>query len=70
MSLAIEQRPERLSMNMACRVLGLNRSSVYQRRSGLVGVSAEKRCRKKSLQPRALSESEYNEVVRELPSAQ
>ena len=58
MSLAIAQRPKRLPMSVACRVLGLNRSSVYQRqRRSLVGKEA-KRCRKDSIQPRVLSEQE------------
>jgi len=56
-SLAIEQRPSRLPPSVACRVLGLNRSSVYQRRRGLVGEKAN-RSRKDSVQPRALSEQE------------
>ena len=61
MSLAIEQRPERLSLSVACQVLGLNRSSVYQRRRGLAGDKA-KRCRKKAPQPRALSVQERQNV--------
>lgn len=63
MSLAIDSRPSRLALSVACKVLGLNRSSVYQRRKGLVGDEA-KRCRKHSSQPRALSEQE-RESVRE-----
>lgn len=62
MSLAIEHRPERLSMSAACRVLGLNRSSVLQRRSGLVGTNPEKRSRKKARQPRALKTEEKDSV--------
>jgi len=31
MNTVIEQRPERLPMSMACRALGLNRSTVYAR---------------------------------------
>ncbi len=48
-------------MSVACQVLGLNRSSVYQRRRGLAGEEA-KRCRKNAPQPRALSEQERQEV--------
>jgi len=62
-SLAIEGRPARVPLRRACKVLGLNRSSVYQRRRGLVGDKA-KRCRKQSAQPRALSEQE-RESIRE-----
>ena len=62
MSLAIEQRPEHLPLSVAFRVLGLNRSSVYQRLRGLVGSEA-KRCRKYSTQPRALSMQERKKVL-------
>lgn len=61
MRLAIEQRPSRLPLSVACRVLELNRSSVYQRRRGLVGNKA-KRCRKQAMQPRALSLVERQNV--------
>ncbi|MGQ7848798.1 hypothetical protein ACUNV4_30180 [Granulosicoccus sp. 3-233] len=61
MSLAIEQRPERLPLSVACKVLGLNRSSVYQRQRGLVGDKAN-RSRKNSVQPRALSEQERRDI--------
>ena len=67
MSLAIEQRPSRLPLNVACQVLGLNRSSVYQRRRGLAGDKA-KRCRKNSSQPRALSVEERQAVLDTLRS--
>jgi putative transposase len=60
-NLAIEQRPSRLPLSVACQVLGLNRSSVYLRQRGLVGNKA-KRCRKKSSQPRALSPQERQAV--------
>jgi len=68
-SLAIEQRPERLSVSLTCQVLGLNRSSVYLRRHGLVGKKAN-RSRKESTQPRALSESERQDVLATLHSEQ
>lgn len=61
MTLAIEQRPTRLPLSVACKVLGLNRSSVYQRQRGLVGDKAN-RCRKNSVQPRALSEQECRTI--------
>jgi len=66
-SLAIGERPDRLPLSVACRVLGLNRSSVYQRRKGLVGDKAL-RCRKHSTQPRALSEKERASVRNTLHS--
>ena len=67
MSLAIEQRPVRLPLSVACKVLGLNRSSVYQRRRGLAGDKAN-RCRKSSAQPRALSPEEQQNVLETLRS--
>ena len=48
-------------MSKACHVLSLNRSSVLQRRAGLVGDDA-KRSRKQSVQPRALSPKEREDV--------
>jgi putative transposase len=60
-SLAIEQRPSRLPLSVACQVLGINRSSVYQRRRGLVGSKAN-RSRKDAPQPRALSVQERQDV--------
>jgi len=60
-NLAIEQRPSRLSLNVVCQVLGLNRSSVYQRRRGLAGGKAN-RSRKDAPQPRALSVQERQDV--------
>jgi len=60
-SLVIEHRPSRLPLSVTCKALGLNRSSVYQRRRGLGGDTA-KRSRKTSLQPRALSEQERQNV--------
>lgn len=67
MRLAIEERPSRLPMSVACHVMGLNRSSVYERRRGLVGHKA-KRCRKQAKQPRALSFIERQEVLDTLRS--
>jgi len=57
-----------VSLSQVCRVLGLNRSSVYQRRAGLSGLSAEKRCRKNAPQPRALREAERENVLQTLRS--
>jgi putative transposase len=55
-------------MSAVCRVLGLNRSSVLQRRTGLVGSTVETRSRKQALQPRALSTEERDGVRRLLRS--
>jgi putative transposase len=66
-SLALEQRPKRLPMSVACKVLELNRSSVYLRKKGLAGNKAN-RCRKDSVQPRALSERERQRVLDTLHS--
>ena len=68
MKLAIEQRPSRVPMSVACRVLGLNRSSVYLRRDGLVGQDSLKRCRRHSAQPRGLSAQERQHVLETLRS--
>lgn len=55
-------------MSAACRVLGLNRSSVLQRRAGLAGSNPGKRSRKQTSQPRALNAAERNEVKQLLRS--
>jgi putative transposase len=65
-SVAIDQRPERLPLKRACSVLGLNRSSVYQRRAGLSGIRTNARCRQSAPQPRAMCEAERAEVLRTL----
>lgn len=70
MSLVIEHRPGRVPLSVACRALGLNRSSVNLRRLGLVGRDSVKRCRKKASQPRALSPEERQSVLATLRSAQ
>ena len=68
MNLALSARPVRVSMSAICRVLGLNRSSVLQRRAGLVGANSEKRSRKHKKQPRALSAEERSEIKQLLRS--
>ncbi|MGQ7848810.1 hypothetical protein ACUNV4_30250 [Granulosicoccus sp. 3-233] len=68
MNLALEERPSRLPLSVACRALGLNRSSVYQRQKGLVGNDSTKRSRKNAPQPRALSEQECQGVLATLRS--
>jgi putative transposase len=49
-------------MSAACRVLGLNRSSVLQRRLGRVGSDTRKHSRQQAAQPRALSGEERENV--------
>ncbi len=70
MNTVIEQRPDRLSMSIACEVLGLNRSSVYERRKRAAGGHPPpQQSRKKSVQPRALSEQEREQVIETLHRA-
>lgn len=68
MTLALELRPGRVPLSTACRALGLNRSSVYQRRRGLVGDTSKKRCRRDAPQPRQLSTEERQQVLNTLRS--
>lgn len=63
MTLVIEQRPARVPLRVACRVLGLNRSTVYHRRKGLVDGDSARRCRQQAPQPRALSALERQQVL-------
>lgn len=62
MNLAIEELPARVSMSAVCRALVLNRSSVLQRCKGLIGNNTDKRSRKESSQPRALTNKECEQV--------
>ncbi len=66
MKTLIEQRPERLPMSLACRALGLNRSSVYAWRNRARHDAPPKRARKDAAQPRALSEQEQAQVIETL----
>lgn len=68
MSQAIEHRPDRVPLSVLCQVLGLNRSSVYQRQKGLVGKDSTKRCRKNVAQSRALSKQQRESVLTTLHS--
>ncbi len=68
MNRVIRERPSRLPLTQACRVLGLNRSSVYARRRRLADKVAPRRCRKGSRQPRALSAAERQHVLDTLHS--
>lgn len=66
--MVLEQRPERLPMTMACRILGLNRSSIYERRRGRISPDSADRSRKAARQPRALSPAERATVLAQLRS--
>jgi len=68
MKTVIEQRPNRLPMSIACQALGLNRSSVYRRRKRAESDNPPRRSRKRSIQPRALSNRERQHVVETLHS--
>ncbi len=68
MNTVIEQRPERLPMTLACEALGINRSSVYGRRKRAVDAHPPRRSRTESVQPRALSKREREQVIETLHS--
>lgn len=59
---ALQDKPTRLPMVTACRVLGLNRGTVYQWQKTPVAEREALRSRKDSPQPRALSEPERQNV--------
>ncbi|MEK6748893.1 MAG: hypothetical protein AABY83_06765 [Pseudomonadota bacterium] len=64
----MEHRPDTLPLTVACRALGIHRSSVYARRKAPVapsGNTSRKHCR----QPRALSEAERQQALDMLHSA-
>lgn len=67
MRAALQERPDRLPLAMACRVLGLNRSTVYARKKPRkAGLSPTPH--KERLQPRALSANERQTVFAVLSS--
>lgn len=68
MKTVIERRPVRLPMTVACKVLELNRSSVYGRRKRSMNKTLTNLSRKASLQPRALSEQERAHALETLRS--
>lgn len=71
MSLLIEQRPDYVPLTRACAALSMNRSSVYLRRCPRADdplIRAEKRSRKSSAQPRALSAQEREDTLKVLNS--
>ena len=64
----ITHRPARLPLARACRALGLNRSTVYAHSKRAANDEPPRRCRKQSVQPRALSAQERAAVVETLHS--
>lgn len=62
MMLVAQERSETVPLVMACRTLGLNRSSVYERRHRDSDEGTSRRSRRDCLQPRALSEAERAHV--------
>ena len=63
MKAVLEQRPDRLPLAIACHSLGLNRSTVYAHRKRSRNAYPAKTSRRESIQPRALSPTERQEVV-------
>ncbi len=61
----VEQRPAHVPLTQACDALDLNRSSVYDRRRPRSPTSEPRR---QSVQPRALSAEQRNEVLQTLHS--
>ena len=68
MSIALTERPGRLSMVRACQALGLNRSTVAARRKRAVNAEPARRSRQDTVQPRALSHQERAVVTEILQS--
>ena len=66
MKLLLEQRPTHVPLIRACDALGINRSSVYWRRSRQAVCDEQRainKSRKQTQQPRALSAEERDEVL-------
>lgn len=70
MTAVLDQRPERLPMSIACQALGLNRSTVYAHRKRRETNQPARTCRRSSMQPRALSPEQRQEVLDVLHSAE
>ena len=68
MNNVITHRPARLPLTRACHALGLNRSTVYAHRKRAANDEPPRRCRKQSVQPRALSTQERATVIETLHS--
>ena len=70
MKAVLEQRPDRLPLAIACRALGLNRSTVYTHRKRQRDGQPARTSRQESIQPRALSPAQRKEVLDLLHSEQ
>ena len=70
MKAVLEQRPERLPLAIACRSLGLNRGTVYAHRKRNSASQPARTSRQESIQPRALSPAQRQEVLDVLHSEQ
>ncbi|MCL1484228.1 MAG: IS3 family transposase [Marinobacter sp.] len=68
MTTVLHQRPASLPLSLACRALGLNRSTVYARHKATQSNQQPRTSRKHCRQPRALSEKERGEVRQTLYS--
>lgn len=63
MKAVLEQRPARLPLTIACHALGLNRSTVYAHQKRLCDGQPARTSRQESIQPRALTPAERQEVL-------
>lgn len=63
MKVVLEQRPDRLPLAIACRSLGLNRGTVYAHRKRNSDSQPARTSRQESIQPRALSPAQRQEVL-------
>jgi len=70
MKVVLEQRPARLPLAIACRSLGLNRSTVYVHRKRNGAERPAQTSWRDSVQPRALSPAQRQEVLDVLQSEQ
>jgi putative transposase len=68
MKAVLEQRPDRLPLAIACRSLGLNRSTVYAHRKRHGDDQPARTSRRESIQSRALSPVQRQEVLDTLHS--
>jgi putative transposase len=62
--IALDERPDRVPLSMACEVLGVKRGTVYAwRRRRNTAPAPARRCRKEARQPRALSALERERLL-------
>ena len=64
----LHERPASLSLNSACEALCLNRSTVYAYQRRAKNDTPPKRCRKASIQPKALTTKEREAVINTINS--